>query len=246
VIVGVGISLDEFHRAHNRKQAAYERVTYPLLDLRLNRSDCMRIIRDAGLPVPGKSACWFCPFSTPGRFGEMRRDRPELFQRACALEDQFNRRRTELGRDPVWLTRFARPLAEAVPAAQDTLPDLAHVGVPATPATTAAAATSISCRTGSRSWPWVGPLHGREYSVPPNEAIYACAVGRCFTPHTCTTKGTYRWQFIPDQTGGQPVLAYIELPRSAVEALPPSGSSTDDDLRHLVTPRLDTGHPVSG
>ncbi|MDR7279891.1 phosphoadenosine phosphosulfate reductase [Catenuloplanes atrovinosus] len=63
--VAVGISLDELHRVHNRREHRYERVTYPLLDLRLDRSACLRIIREAGLPVPGKSACWFCPFTRP-------------------------------------------------------------------------------------------------------------------------------------------------------------------------------------
>jgi hypothetical protein len=129
--VGVGISLEEFHRAHNRRQEPYEQVVYPLLDLRLNRSDCMRIIREAGLPIPPKSSCWFCPCHTPAHWSEMRRDRPDLFQRACALENQLNERRTQLDRDPVWLTRFNRPLSEAVSAAQDVLPGLADPTAPA-------------------------------------------------------------------------------------------------------------------
>ncbi len=29
-----------------------------------------------------------------------------------------------MGKDPVWLTRFGRPLREAIPTAQDTLPGL--------------------------------------------------------------------------------------------------------------------------
>jgi 3'-phosphoadenosine 5'-phosphosulfate sulfotransferase (PAPS reductase)/FAD synthetase len=122
--VAVGISLDEFDRASNRRQEPYERVTYPLLDMRLSRSNCQRIIADAGLPVPPKSACWFCPFRRPSTWAETRRDQPELFDRACGLEDLLNTRRAALGRDPVWLTRFNRPLAEAVPVAQDALPGL--------------------------------------------------------------------------------------------------------------------------
>jgi hypothetical protein len=123
-VVAVGISLDEWHRAHNRRSHPYETVTYPLLDRRLDRSACTRIIRDAGLPVPGKSACFFCPFTRPGTFAQMRRDDPDLFARACGLEDLLNARRRALGRDPVWLTRFNAPLADAVAAAQDPLPGL--------------------------------------------------------------------------------------------------------------------------
>jgi hypothetical protein len=122
--VGIGISLDEIHRVNNRRAMPYERPVYPLLDHDppLRRSDCQRIIAAAGLPVPPKSACWFCPFHRPSTWAEMRRDRPDLFNRACGLEDLLNDRRAALGKDPVWLTRFNRPLGQAVPTAQDMLP----------------------------------------------------------------------------------------------------------------------------
>lgn len=123
--VGVGISLDEIHRVNNRISMPYEDNVYPLLDQvpPLRRSDCQRIIAAAGLPVPPKSACWFCPFHRPSTWAEMRRDRPELFERSCQLEDLLNQRRTLLGKDPVFLTRFNEPLRIAVGAAQATLFD---------------------------------------------------------------------------------------------------------------------------
>lgn len=49
---------------------------------------------------------------------------PDLFARACGLEELLNHRRRELGKDPVWLTRFNAPLAGAVTAAQEPLPGL--------------------------------------------------------------------------------------------------------------------------
>jgi len=125
--VGIGISLDEIWRISNRRAEPYERPVYPLLDHHppLRRADCETIIRTAGLPLPGKSACWFCPLRRPSSFALMRRNRPELFAKAAQLETLLNHRRAALGRDPVWLTRFNRPLSEAVEAAQDTLPGLA-------------------------------------------------------------------------------------------------------------------------
>jgi len=122
--VGIGISLDEIWRLNRRRAEAYENPVYPLLDHDppLRRADCETIIRAAGLPVPGKSACWFCPMKRPSTFAEMRRVQPDLFNRAAALERLLNERRATLGRDPVWLTRFNKPLAEAVPAAQEMLP----------------------------------------------------------------------------------------------------------------------------
>ncbi|WP_343241995.1 phosphoadenosine phosphosulfate reductase [Streptomyces sp. SID13666] len=120
--VGIGISVDEISRANNRRCEPHERIEYPLLELGIRRTDCARIIRSAGLPVPPKSACWFCPFSRPENWHDMRRDEPALFAKACDLEALLNRRRDTLGKDHVWLTRFLRPLAVAIPDGVDTLP----------------------------------------------------------------------------------------------------------------------------
>lgn len=120
--VGIGISVDEIHRANNRHAAPHERIEYPLLDLGIRRTDCSRIIRSAGLPVPPKSSCYFCPFHRPETWHEMRRSEPELFEKSCQLEELLNRRRDELGKDHVYLTRFAKPLREAIPDGVDLLP----------------------------------------------------------------------------------------------------------------------------
>ncbi|MFJ2191128.1 phosphoadenosine phosphosulfate reductase [Kitasatospora sp. NPDC087861] len=122
--VGIGISVDEIARANNRRCEPHEVIDYPLLRLGLRRADCMRVIRDAGLPVPPKSSCWFCPFKRPETWHEMRRSEPEQFEKACQLEDLLNRRRDELGKDHVYLTRFGRSLRQAIPDGVDTLFDL--------------------------------------------------------------------------------------------------------------------------
>ena len=121
--VGVGISLDEIERANTRRQEPYERIDYPLLPLGLRRADCYRIITGAGLPVPPKSACWFCPYHRPTTWADMRRDEPELFERSCQLEALLIERRATLGKDPVYLTRYGRPLARAIPGGQLTIFD---------------------------------------------------------------------------------------------------------------------------
>lgn len=120
--VWIGISTDEIQRVGNKKVMPYEQPTYPLIDLGLDRSACMGVIADAGLPVPPKSSCFFCPFHRPQTWAEMRRDEPELFTKSAHLEALLNDRRRALGKDPVYLTRFNKPLAEAIPEAQDMLP----------------------------------------------------------------------------------------------------------------------------
>lgn len=120
-IVGIGISVDEIQRAGRGKDGPYESRTYPLIDLGLRRSDCHKIITDAGLPTPPKSACFFCPFHRPQTWAEQARDEPELFEKAAHLEDTLNVRR-DLGKDRVYLTRFGRPLREAIGPAGQQLP----------------------------------------------------------------------------------------------------------------------------
>lgn len=120
--VGIGISVDEISRASNRHVEKYEQITYPLLDLRMRRADCLSAIADEGLELPSKSACWFCPLKSLAGWSELLRDRPVLFERACELEETLIARRAALDRDPVFLTRTGHPLAEAVTAAQDELP----------------------------------------------------------------------------------------------------------------------------
>lgn len=120
--VCIGISTDEIQRVSNKRAMPYERPVYPLIDLELDRSACMTVIADAGLPVPPKSSCYFCPFHRPQMWSEMRRDEPELFFKAADLEATLIARRAAVGKDPVFLTRFNRPLAEAIGEAQDMLP----------------------------------------------------------------------------------------------------------------------------
>ncbi|MFF4320714.1 phosphoadenosine phosphosulfate reductase [Streptomyces sp. NPDC001568] len=117
--VGIGISVDEIHRANRRRSEPNEEVTYPLLDLGLRREDCIRLIAEAGLPVPPKSSCYFCPFHTVGEWHEQRRIEPDLFAKSEELEAFINTRRAALGRDDVYLTRYGIPLGIAI---QNTQP----------------------------------------------------------------------------------------------------------------------------
>jgi hypothetical protein len=120
--VNIGISVDEIHRANTRRVEPHERIAYPLLDLGMRRTDCMRLIAAAGLPVPPKSSCWFCPYHRPTVWMAMRAEQPDLFEQACQLEELLNQRRAQLGKDDVYLTDFLVPLRRAVPEGTQLLP----------------------------------------------------------------------------------------------------------------------------
>lgn len=115
--VGLGISIDELQRArsgHDPRNPEQHRV-YPLLDLRLNRGDCMGIIAAAGLPVPGKSSCFFCPFHRITEWQRLRRDEPDLFVKSQALETMLHERAERIGmRQPIYLTAKGMPLDQAI------------------------------------------------------------------------------------------------------------------------------------
>lgn len=112
--VGIGISLDEIHRANKRRSEPYEQIEYPLLDRGLRRDDCTQIIAAAGLPVPPKSACFFCPLKTVEAWRQQRQHEPELFAKSVHLEAVLNEKRATLGRDSAYLTRYGLPLKTAI------------------------------------------------------------------------------------------------------------------------------------
>lgn len=113
-VVALGISLDEFHRMRTESGIPYETLAYPLIDLRLDRSQCVGIIERAGLPVPLKSSCWFCPYHRMGEWRRMARHEPVLFAASAELERMLNDRRADLGKDRMWMTTTGRPLDEAI------------------------------------------------------------------------------------------------------------------------------------
>lgn len=76
----IGIDAGEAHRAK------YPDVRYPLIEWDWGRDECVAAIRRAGLPQPGKSACFFCPSNKPYEILELKRQHPDLLRRALAME----------------------------------------------------------------------------------------------------------------------------------------------------------------
>lgn len=113
-VLALGISLDEYQRMRTDSGIPHETLAYPLIDLRMTRQDCVNIINGAGLPVPPKSSCYFCPFHNRRMWMELRRDRPDLFAESVRIERLLNDRRERLGKDPMWMTDALRPLDEAI------------------------------------------------------------------------------------------------------------------------------------
>lgn len=112
--IGLGISIDEWQRANMTSYFDWHVNVYPLLDLQLSRQDCVRIIQDAGLPLPRKSACWFCPFTRMSEWSRMKAEDPSLFMNAVVFERNIIAKRRQRGLPPAYLTGYGRTLDQLV------------------------------------------------------------------------------------------------------------------------------------
>lgn len=81
----IGITTDEKRRA-TPSRIPSEVKRYPLIELSMSRQDCEVAIVAAGLPVPPKSGCWFCPFQKKSAWQTMKRNDSEKFALALTLE----------------------------------------------------------------------------------------------------------------------------------------------------------------
>lgn len=76
---------------------------YPLIDWKWGRNECIEAINRAGLPLPGKSACFFCPNSKPSEIKQLNEHYPELISRSIKIEDNADLTHIKgLGRNYSW------------------------------------------------------------------------------------------------------------------------------------------------
>ena len=123
----VGYSVEEelrLPRLHDRQDAYRWRA--PLVEWDIDRRDARQIIQCAGLPLPGKSACWLCPHSKPAEVRTLKQEHPGLYERALQIEANADLTTIQgLGRSWSWAALsqqgqlFAVDLADLV---EDDLP----------------------------------------------------------------------------------------------------------------------------
>jgi len=82
----LGISYEERDRMRE-SGVPYVTNKYPLVSRRINRDRCVDLIIGAGLKLPVRSGCYFCPFNSISRWIEINRNHRELYSRAMALEE---------------------------------------------------------------------------------------------------------------------------------------------------------------
>lgn len=85
----IGFDADEHSRVERGLAMAHKKPVkeaYPLYDWGWGREECIEAIARAGLPQPGKSACFFCPSAKKPELLELRERYPDLMARALEME----------------------------------------------------------------------------------------------------------------------------------------------------------------
>lgn len=110
VVKLIGFDADEHHRMTKDFSDKKYLMRYPLVELEWGRDECVEAIARAGLPQPGKSACFFCPSSKPREILQLSKTHPDLMARALAMEANAELTSVKgLGRSFAWaeLVKFS-------------------------------------------------------------------------------------------------------------------------------------------
>ena len=82
----IGYDIGESHRIKNYNDKKFN-VIYPLVDWQMTRDNCRNTIKTHGLPLPGKSSCYFCPATRKTEIIELSKRFPHLYKKAIELEN---------------------------------------------------------------------------------------------------------------------------------------------------------------
>jgi len=81
----IGISFDEIHRMKpSRDKWAQHR--WPLIEMEMTRSDCVKWMEKNGFPKPPRSACVYCPFHSDNEWRRLKNHEPAAFAAAVQFE----------------------------------------------------------------------------------------------------------------------------------------------------------------
>ena len=71
----LGITIDEAQRMKDNQN---KKITnrFPFIEMMMNRGDCMNFMRENGFPIPRKSACVFCPYSSDRTWTDIKENNP--------------------------------------------------------------------------------------------------------------------------------------------------------------------------
>ena len=121
----IGYSTDELKRVY--QELGKWQPRYPLIEKRISRGDCYRLVEKMGWPPPPRSRCWMCPNQTHADWMELHKEHerakqsgknyPTDWEKAVEFEKEIRAKD-----DAVYLHRSGKPLSEVKP--EDDIGDL--------------------------------------------------------------------------------------------------------------------------
>jgi len=106
----IGISFDELTRMKDAREK-WIKNQWPLVDRRMKRIDCIRWLEEKDYPVPGKSACTFCPYHDNTTWRDMKLNDPKSWQEAVDI-DRLIRNGVRGTKERLYLHSSLKPLEE--------------------------------------------------------------------------------------------------------------------------------------
>jgi hypothetical protein len=106
----LGISLDEVIRMKPSRIDWVEHY-YPLIEAKITRDDCKRILVEQGMTVPPRSACYFCPFHRDPYWYWLQNEHPVEFAKAIEFDKKVRTSQPKLEGE-AFLHDSLKPLSE--------------------------------------------------------------------------------------------------------------------------------------
>lgn len=104
--IWIGFTIDELKRV--TQPVGKWQHSYPLIDRRMTRGDCIALVKRMGWPEPPRSSCWMCPNKHHHEWEWQRINAPADFQKAIDFE-----REIQIADEDLWLTDTGKALDEA-------------------------------------------------------------------------------------------------------------------------------------
>lgn len=97
ICLWIGISVDEVDRA---KDSVVPWIVnrHPLLEIEYTRQRCLQWLKEEGEEEPPNSSCLYCPYHSDDRWIEMLNEAPDEFEKAAAMEENYQKSFTECKR----------------------------------------------------------------------------------------------------------------------------------------------------
>ena len=128
--VYLGITSDELLRVSNPEPVRFTHV-YPFLQMstgyraqrpnfairgrRLlywSRFDCIRWLSENKFPIPPKSSCYACPYTSNNEWNDMRINDPKTFEKACEFDEKVRVRYSHKLHQTAYIHRSLSPLRD--------------------------------------------------------------------------------------------------------------------------------------